>query len=109
MPIVDNNTLEVTYPHLQSDDKVHIIVNHDEMSIATNEQCHWLWLAEGQQPLRKKGNGHSIHVSDFILETTGHLSLTQTQCEAHAQLPDADHLRSLDACTIIYPGKNADA
>ena len=77
--------------------------------LATNEQRRRLWLAEGQQPLQKKGNGCSIHISDFILETTGHLSLTQMQHEAQAHLPAADHLQSMEARTIIYPGKNADA
>ena len=30
-------------------------------------------------PLRKKGQGKAIHVSDFITEETGHLSLLQEQ------------------------------
>src|SRR5882672_8258894 len=109
MPIVNNNTLDVMYPELQPDERVHIVINHDEMSVATNKQCRQLWLAEEQQPLQKKGNGCSIHVLDFILETTGCLCLTQTQHEAQAQLPIGDRLRRTDARTIIYPGKNADA
>ena len=63
----DNDTLEPIALSLQARQKLHIVINHDEMSLAVNEQHHRLWLAEGQQPLRKKGNGHSIHVSDFIL------------------------------------------
>ena len=55
MPIIDNATLDMTYPHLQPEERVHIVINHDEMSIATNEQRWRLWLAEGQQPLRKEG------------------------------------------------------
>src|SRR5882724_1386322 len=109
MPIVNDDTLDVTYPELQLDERVHIVINHDEMSIATNEQHRRLWLAEGQQPLRKKGNGRSVHVSDFILETTGHLCLTQTQLGAQAQLLIGNCLRKMDARTIIYPGKNPDA
>src|SRR5882724_2049017 len=109
MPIVNDDTLDVTYPELQLDERVHIVIDHDEMSIATNEQCWWLWLAEGQQPLQKKGNGCSVHVSDFILETTGHLCLTQMQHGAQAQLPISNCLQKTDARTIIYPGKNADA
>src|SRR5882724_9441824 len=109
MPIVNDDTLDVTYPELQLDERVHIVINHDEMSIATNEQRRRLWLAEGQQPLRKKGNGRSVHVSDFILETMGRLCLTQTQLGAQAQLPIGNRLQKMDARTIIYPGKNADA
>ena len=51
MPIVNNDTLDVMYPELQPNEMVHIVINHDEISIATNEQCWQLWLAEGQQPL----------------------------------------------------------
>ena len=54
------------------------------MSVATNEQCWQLWLTEGQQPLGKKGNRHSIHVSNFILQTMRCLSLTQMKCKAQA-------------------------
>ena len=92
MSIVNDDTLDVTYPELQLDERVHIVIDHDEMSIATNEQCWWLWLAEGQQPLQKKGKGCSVHVSDFILETTGHLCLTWMQLGAQAQLPIGNHL-----------------
>ena len=79
------------------------------MSLAVNEQRHCLWLAEGQQPLCKKGNGCSIHVSDFILETTGRLALNEQQLQAQACLPQANHLKVTDAWKIIYPGKNGDA
>jgi len=109
MPIVNNDTLDVTYQELQPDERVHIVINHDEMSIATNEKHWWLWLAEGQQPLQKKGNGCSVHVSDFILETTGCLCLTRMQHGAQAQLLISNCLRKTDARTIIYPGKNSNA
>ncbi len=76
MPLINNETLELTYPKLGPGEKLHVVINHDKMSVRTNEQRHQVWLAEGQQPLHKKGNDQSIHVSDFILETTGRLALT---------------------------------
>jgi hypothetical protein len=69
-----------------------VTINHDEMSVATNEQHCGMWLVGGQQPLRKKGNGRSIHVSDFILEVTEHLMLSNTQLEEQVQLPPEQHL-----------------
>jgi len=42
--IVNDNTLDVMYPHLQPGERVHIVINHDEMSVATNEQQRRLWL-----------------------------------------------------------------
>ena len=51
MPTYDDATLEPVYPVLEAGQRLHITIYHDEMSMATNEQCSRLWLAEGQQPL----------------------------------------------------------
>jgi len=92
MPIINEASLDLTYPDLKCGKWVHIVINNDEMSVATNEQHHRVWLATNQQLLRKKGNGWSIHVSDFILETMGHLYLTETQLQVHDNLPMHQHL-----------------
>jgi hypothetical protein len=107
--MVDDDTVDITYPTLEAGQKLHVAINHDEMSVATNEQRHRLWLSSGQQPLRKKGNGRSVHVSDFILETTGRLALTSSQLEQQQLLPPAERLSVTDARRIIFPGKNGDA
>ena len=49
-------------------DKEHIPIYQDESTFHTNEYRHRIWTKVGQQPLRKKGNGRAIHVSDFITE-----------------------------------------
>ena len=59
-------------------------------------------------PMRKKGQGRVIHVSDFIVEQTGRLALSKDQIQENAALPEKDQLKSTDACEIIYPGKNND-
>jgi hypothetical protein len=59
-------------------------------------------------PLRKKGQGHAIHVSDFIVEQTGRLTLSATQREENSHLPDGERLQYADAQEIMYPGKNHD-
>ena len=87
MPIINEASLNLTYPDLKCGEWVHIVINHDEMSVEMNEQCRRVWLATNQQPLRKKGNSPSIHISDFILETTGCLYLTETQLQVHDNLP----------------------
>ncbi|KIJ29985.1 hypothetical protein M422DRAFT_268549 [Sphaerobolus stellatus SS14] len=109
MPIVNNETLEVSYLVLPPGKRIIIAIYHDEMSVATNEQRHCVWLAEEQQILRKKGNGRSIHVSDFILETSRRLFLTKEQItEMHCTLPHEKQLTVTDAHVIIHPGKNGD-
>ncbi|KAI5988260.1 hypothetical protein EDC04DRAFT_2912578 [Pisolithus marmoratus] len=59
-------------------------------------------------PLWKKGQGWAIHVSDFIIEQTGHLALSEVQLQNHNKLPQDQQLRTTDAQQIIYPGKNHD-
>ncbi|KIJ23733.1 hypothetical protein M422DRAFT_275620 [Sphaerobolus stellatus SS14] len=108
MPTVDESTLEVTYPILKSREKLHIIIHYDEMSVATNEQRRRVWLTEGQQPLWKKGNGRSIYVSDFILETTGRIVLPPDEVKKQKILPLEQQLKTTDARVIIHPGKNGD-
>lgn len=54
-------------------------------------------LREGEQPLRKKGRGRLIHVSDFICSETGRLVLQ-----------DQDGKIIRDARKIIFPGANGD-
>jgi hypothetical protein len=81
---------------------------HDESIFHTNEQWQRVWVTDDQQPLRLKGNGRPIHISDFICEPTGRLALTDAQLVAHALLPKSQQLRTTDARKIIYPGKNHD-
>jgi hypothetical protein len=54
-------------------------------------------LRDGEQPLRKKGRGRLIHVSDFINPETGRLVVR-----------DADGNITRDARKIIYPGSDGD-
>jgi len=57
-------------------------------------------------PLHKKGQGHAIHVSDFIVEQTGHLKLTEEQEAEYLRLPLNERLATMDVREIILPGKN---
>lgn len=54
-------------------------------------------MKEGQQPLRKKGRGRLIHVSDFINEADGRLIQRNKEGEIIQ-----------DARKIIFPGANGD-
>jgi len=55
-------------------------------------------LRNGEQPLRKKGRGRLIHVSDFINSASGRLVIQES-----------DGTISQDARVVIYPGSNGDA
>ena len=57
-------------------------------------------------PLRKKGQGRAIHISDFIVEETGRLRLSDAQINVNSALPPGERLEWVDAHEIMYPGKN---
>ncbi|CAG8546833.1 8414_t:CDS:2 [Funneliformis caledonium] len=57
------------------------------------------WRSKNEQPLRKKGQERTIHVSDFLTDTIGRLKLNEEEI---------DSTISNEACVIINPEKNFD-
>jgi hypothetical protein len=104
----DDKTLEPILPTLAPGEKEHVVLPQDETNVHTNEGPRCAWLKGDQQPLKRKGNGQGIHVSDLICETTGQLALSPDQVVAQLLLPEQSRLRVTDARKIIYPGKNHD-
>ena len=104
----NDKTMEPIAPELGLGEKLHIFLTQDECYVHVLEHAHCQWLAKGQQPLWKKGNGHGIHISDWILETCGHFVLNADKIAAQAVLPPYSRLCVTDACKIIYLGKNTD-
>ena len=77
--IYNDQDLNPIHPTLGPDEKKHVPNHHDESIFRSNELQQNVWVKDGKMPLRKKENGKVIHVSDFITEETGHLSLTEEQ------------------------------
>lgn len=75
----DDKTLDVIEPTLLPGERKHVPVHHDESIFRSNELQQRVWTKEGKMPLQKKGQGKAIHVSDFITEETGRLSLSEEQ------------------------------
>src|ERR1044071_9221248 len=86
-------------PELKDRDRLHILVTHDETTFQSNDGFRSGWRPKNEQPLRKKGQGRSIHVSDFLTETIGRLKLNED---------DIDGIIPNEARVIINPGKNFD-
>ncbi|KZP09639.1 hypothetical protein FIBSPDRAFT_900319 [Athelia psychrophila] len=105
----DDETMEPVPPLLAPGEHEHVFLAQDECIFHVNEGPHHQWLKTDQQPLKKKGNGRSIHVSGWICETIGQLQLSEAQLEAQASLPEAEQLKVTNARKTIYPGKNHDA
>ena len=53
-------------PNLPPQEKPHILVTHNESTFNANDGKRNLWIEEGKQPIRPKGKGKGIMVSDII-------------------------------------------
>jgi hypothetical protein len=95
-------------PEELQDCKETVFFYHDESTIHAKERPKLTWLLPGTSELRSKNTGRLIHISDFILETTGRLKLTNDEFlksqEDNTTKPDA-----ADAATVIYPGSKGDS
>ena len=99
MPIFEGNNMDQKNPILSDEEKLHILVTHDECLFYANDDRPTIWAPLGEPPLRKKGQGKSIMVSDFLLETIGCLKLTDEQAKIYLEI-------SQKAQKFLQPGKN---
>ncbi|PKY31131.1 hypothetical protein RhiirB3_448578 [Rhizophagus irregularis] len=83
MPTFEGNNMKQKDPILPNGKKLHIFVTHDECLFYANDDRPIIWAPLGEPPLRKKGQGKSIMVSDFLLETIGCLKLTDEQAQVY--------------------------
>ena len=111
MATYTDQTLDRVPPTLNPGEKEHVLIMQDESVFHTNEYRRRSWLAQDQQPIRKKGHGRVVHVSDFISETIGQIKLSDDQIVNQLKLPD-DHWQRLPAFEtrkVTFPGKGFDA
>ena len=94
-PLPNNNLADGIYTR-------HILVTHDESTFQANDDMDRGWGPEGEQPLRKKGRGHGLMASDFLLDTVGRLAISSEQySQMAATFPH-------EACQLFKYGKNND-
>ena len=91
--------MERTSPILGPNDKEIILVTHDECIFYSNDGKRGVWAKSGELPLRKKGNGRSIMVSEFLSEECGRLKLNEQQHQANPLIPK-------EARVYLQPGKD---
>jgi hypothetical protein len=104
----DDSMLDRIPPRLLPGEKEHILVVQDETVFHTNEYRRCMWLMGDHQPIRKKGHGRAIHVSDFISETISQIKLSKDQIADQLNQPAEERLSAFKARKIIYPGKGFD-
>ena len=92
---------EEEQPDLLPSQRRLILVTHDESCFSSHDGRSTIWFDEDNRPLRPKGDGRSIMVSEFICECHGPMQLSPEQRQ---QWPDAPY----SSKSIIKPGKNAE-
>jgi hypothetical protein len=103
MPNFTGNNLEIQInPELNEGEKLHVFVTHDETTFQANDGLEAGWMPNGEHPLRKKGHGRSLHVSDFLTDTIGRLKLNSEQIAGVGE--NFPH----EARVMMNPGKNYD-
>jgi hypothetical protein len=87
----DDNIMVLNEPTLAPGEKKHMVVVHDESVFCANDGQKTYWGPKNHTPLRKKGMGLSLHVSDFLTEVGGRLKFEDEV-----------------ACVMMKPGVNRD-
>src|SRR5207248_2908848 len=99
MPTFVGNEMIQINPDISSNQQLHIFITHDECLFYANDDRPIIWAPIGEPPLRKKGQGKSIMVSDFLLETDGRLKLNENEISLYPEVP-------IEARKFLKPEKN---
>ena len=86
----------VEQPTFPPGGKRHVLVVHDESLFYANDGQSSMWVHPKHPPLRKKGKGKCIMISEFLCECHGRMSLSHELDEPQF------------ATEVITPGKNDD-
>ena len=93
---------DVTHMSKEEGEK-RIVWFHDESAYNTTEDTSTLWGEKGKLPIKPKGRGSSIMVSEFIEENDGYLALSDEQYEFEVGNRGEDVDKS--ACAILEIGE----
>lgn len=58
----EGENLIETAPTLQPSQKIHYPIFHDKTCVHANDLANFVWMREGEQPLRNKSHGQIVHV-----------------------------------------------
>ncbi len=97
----EGDNMERIPPVLEPNEKEIILITHDECIFYSNDGKRGVWAKSGELLLRKKGNGHSIMVSEFLTEECGRLKLNLQQHQENPSIPE-------EAQVYLQSGKDRD-
>ena len=97
--------LPANVPHMSKEYGEKCIVwFHDESAYNTTEDTPTLWGEKGKLPIKPKGKGSSIMVSEFIEEKDGYLALSDEQYEF--EVTNSDQEIDKSALAILEIGEH---
>jgi hypothetical protein len=99
MPIFEGENMEQQNPLLLPNEKMHILVTHDECLFYSNDDRPIIWAPIRNPPLRKKGQEKSIMVSKFLLKIIDRLKLSENKIILNPNIP-------IEARKFLKSGKN---
>jgi hypothetical protein len=102
MPMSTDDYSDVIWPNLLNAEKSLIFVTHDESIFHAFDGQGRQWLPASEHPLRKKGVGLALHVSDFLNYVCGRFTFTDGDAATNNECMK-------EACEIMKPGKNYDS
>ncbi|RIA84686.1 hypothetical protein C1645_698453 [Glomus cerebriforme] len=85
--VYEEENMKQKDPILLSNEKLHIFITYDECLFYTNDDRPIAWAPIGEPLLRKKEQGKSIMVSDFLLKTNGKLKLNKNEILLYPEIP----------------------
>ena len=100
---------QVISPVLPHDIPEIVPVTHDELIFYANDDVVKAWGPADESRIRRKSQGLSIHVSDFLCESIRRLWLSEDECTINDSLPDNERLIHTEACVTMYPGTSRDS
>ncbi|RGB33345.1 hypothetical protein C1646_761801 [Rhizophagus diaphanus] len=113
MPTFEGNNLEQYIdPILNNNEKLHILVTYDETTFQSNNGLKSEWMSNGEQPLRKKGQGRSINITSNklidIITLEGRLKLNDDQIKENIdKLIEQIENRAIPIFEKTHPGEIA--
>eukprot|EP00474_Spongospora_subterranea_P004864 CRZ05322.1 hypothetical protein [Spongospora subterranea] len=98
----DVDALRAIAPNLGDGNRRLDLITYNDSCFSSNDGKTTIWMSEDNRPLRPKGDGRSIMVSEFLCESHGPSKLSPSQQVQHPGV-------YRESVVIMKPGKNADS
>ena len=99
-------SLSADVPHMSKEGQKRIVWFHDESAYNTTKDTPVLWGEKGKLPIKPKGKGSSIMVSEFIEERDGYLALSDSDQQYELEVANSGDEVEKSALAVLEIGEN---